>query len=163
MLYQDSNGKVTKETPSEKAIEDAFQICFAGKGKDTVNNRLREMKKKNVPLDVMSKLRILAMRKGLISGLFPWKLHCLLENNDYQEIISWLPGNKFKVHDRKAFVKHIMPDHLGFTTFNSFQSNLSHLGFMRVKTGSDKGAYHHKFFVREKPWLCEKIGRVKRN
>ena len=55
---------------------------------------------------------------------FPWMLHALLddaEKNGNDHIISWTPsGTSFRVHDRNAFMKTILPRYFRQTKFKSF-------------------------------------------
>jgi len=96
---------------------------------------------------------------------FPWKLHRILDDadaNDFNDVISWVPTqNGFKVHKPKSFDTDIMPKYFNNTKYKSFQRQLNMWGFDRVGSGSYKGAYLHRFFVRGKPELCESMQRTK--
>ena len=96
---------------------------------------------------------------------FPWKLHRLLDDvakSGDDKLISWLPGNKaFKVHNREEFAGRVMPKYFSSAKFKTFQRSLNLWGFEVVSTGSDKGAFYHKYFVRGEPELCEKMSRLK--
>merc|ERR1711981_98489 len=87
---------------------------------------------------------------------FPEILHHLLEEvetsnrDELKSIISWEPhGYAFKVRDKKRFMLLIMPKYFRTDQYPSFQRNLNHYGFMRLRgEGSSKGAYFHESFLR---------------
>ena len=62
---------------------------------------------------------------GYIAVPFPWKLHELLTdaaNDNTESIVSWLPQNNgFKIHDKEAFEKTVMPKYFPNAKFKSFQ------------------------------------------
>lgn len=98
---------------------------------------------------------------------FPMKLYNLLEESErdgYQDIISWQPhGGSFIVHNIKRFTTEIMPRYFAGGKINTFQKQLNLYGFQRITQGPEKGAYFHKYFVRGKPRLCQRIRRQKLN
>lgn len=80
------------------------------------------------------------------------KLLDILSNEEYSEIISWLPhGNGFLIHKKKSFANEILPKHFKASKFTSFTRKLNRWGFSRAPRGPETGAYFHKFFCREKP------------
>ncbi|GFH58108.1 hypothetical protein CTEN210_14584 [Chaetoceros tenuissimus] len=89
--------------------------------------------------------------------LFPQKLHKLLDDNLFEEIISWQPhGRSFKVHQKEDFVKKVYPIYFKKSVkYPSFQRQLSYYGFTRQDLpGPDKGGYHHPQFLRGCFSLC---------
>lgn len=79
---------------------------------------------------------------------------------DKQDIVSWLShGKAFKVHNVPVFVSEILPLYFNQTKYKSFQRQLNLWGFDRILSGSEKGAYEHIQFLREKPNLCHKLTR----
>ena len=89
--------------------------------------------------------------------LFPQKLHKLLDDNRFEEIISWQPhGRSFKVHQRGDFMKKVYPIYFNKTVkYPSFQRQLSYYGFRRQELpGPDKGSYYHPHFMRGCFSLC---------
>jgi len=75
-------------------------------------------------------------------------------------IVSWMPsGKSFRVHDRDAFSKEILPEYFRSNNFRSFQRNLSVYQFARIWSGPEKGAYCHQNFVRHDRKLCTLIKR----
>lgn len=115
---------------------------------------------------------------------FPWKLHLLLERCEYEHEqrmtaigdpqhqqqssesfqdmpISWLPcGKAFKVHDKKRFVKEIMPSFFGTQSFKTFQRNLNLWGFTRVSKGPQKDVCSHPLFLKGFPAVCQSMKRI---
>jgi HSF-type DNA-binding len=80
------------------------------------------------------------------------KLLDILSNEEYSEIISWLPhGNGFLIHKKKAFANEILPKHFKASKFTSFTRKLNRWGFSRAPRGPETGAYFHKLFCRDKP------------
>jgi len=116
---------------------------------------------------MVSSLRI-PIRKSMVllqgipvsSGLpFPFKLHAILDNaptEGYDSIVSWDREceNGFKVHDREAFVNHIIPIFFKHSKYRSFQRMLNMWGFERIREGPSKGVYTHEHFQRGNQALC---------
>ena len=104
-------------------------------------------------------------KEGRRGAQFPWKLHDLLEQVDkdgLSHIISWLPGGKaFKVHKKEEFCHKIMPHYFASNKYKTWQRSLNLWGFESVVRGPDKGACHHRSFVRGHPDLCKNMTRVK--
>jgi hypothetical protein len=104
-------------------------------------------------------------KEGRRGAQFPWKLHDLLEQVDkdgLSHIVSWLPGGKaFKVHKKEEFCNKIMPHYFASNKYKTWQRSLNLRGFESVVRGPDKGACHHRSFVRGHPDLCKNMTRVK--
>lgn len=82
------------------------------------------------------------------------------ETSGQAHIVSWMPsGKSFRVHDRDAFSKEILPEYFRSNNFRSFQRNLSVYQFARIWSGPEKGAYCHQNFVRHDRKLCTQIKR----
>ena len=125
---------------------------------------------------------------------FPWKLHMVLEESFYagfEDVISWIGHNAFKVHDPIQFEETIMRRYFNQTQYKSFQrqrkynsacdlmnwtivpdQNISSsfffprtvniYGFVRVKTaGKATGSYTHPLFIRGNPDACAYMVRIK--
>jgi hypothetical protein len=99
------------------------------------------------------------------SGIFPVKLHSLLENvevDGHSGVVSWQPhGRAFKIHNRKKFVEQVMPKHFRQSKFESFRRQLCLYGFLTITQGVDKGALYHELFLRGRPFLAKRIKRQK--
>jgi hypothetical protein len=95
--------------------------------------------------------------------IFPAVLHSMLdevEEKGYSHIVSWQPhGRCFVVHNRKEFVRLIMPVYFRMSKFASFQRQLNLYDYKRITAGLDKGGYYHDNFVRGRKGLCQHIVR----
>jgi len=105
-------------------------------------------------------------RKGPRGGVkvpFPKKLYSLLEENLYEDVISWQPhGRSFLVHKPTEFVNDVMPRYFQQSKMTSFQRQLNLYGFTRLlASGPDKGGYYHELFLRGKLNLCSHILRMR--
>lgn len=96
---------------------------------------------------------------------FPLKLQELLdssEENGIADIISWkIHGRAFSIHKAQDFAEKIMPLHFHQTKITSFYRQLNLYGFLRITQGHDKGAYYHELFLRRKPFLANRMKRLK--
>ena len=110
------------------------------------------------------------------------------ERNGQEDIISFIDdGKAFAIHKPRAFETDIMPSYFNSHRMSSFQRQLniyvSHFasieldesrrnsrpnlsilsnrlqGFERINDGIQKGAYRHKYFIKGKKNLLEKIKR----
>lgn len=95
---------------------------------------------------------------------FPLKLYEMLtviERDGFSDVVSWQPhGRCFVVHKADEF-RAILPRYFKLSKVASFQRQLNLYGFMRLTRGLDKGGYYHELFLRGKPYLAQKIQRVK--
>lgn len=93
---------------------------------------------------------------------FPHQLHKLLEENKYENIISWQPhGRSFRIHNKEEFIEKVMRKHFDQSKLTSFHRQLNLYGFTRqLENGPDKGGYFHKDFLRGHPHLCDSMTRV---
>ena len=80
---------------------------------------------------------------------FPANLHAILADEQYTNIISWMPhGHAWKVHDKTLLVSDV-GEALGICDYPSFKRHLSEWGFKRLyQTGPDYGCYYHECFLR---------------
>ena len=107
------------------------------------------------------------LRKGPRGGVqapFPSKLHALLEENKFEDIISWQPhGRCFLLHKPQEFVRVVMSKYFNQSKITSFQRQLNLYGFTRIlSAGPDKGGYYHELFLRgNNSKLCSSIMRMK--
>jgi hypothetical protein len=101
---------------------------------------------------------------GMNHNAFPLKLYemlSLVERDGFSGVVSWQPhGRCFVVHKPDEF-KTILPRYFKLSKVASFQRQLNLYGFMRLTRGLDKGGYYHELFLQGKPWLAQKIQRVK--
>jgi len=86
---------------------------------------------------------------------FAQKLFEILEDPENTDIIKWLPGGKgWIMMDKKRFANEVLPVYFKQTQFTSFTRKLSRWKFNRVPKGPYMGAYYHKFFRRDRKYLC---------
>jgi hypothetical protein len=80
----------------------------------------------------------------------------ILDNEDYADVISWLPhGRGFVIFRKKAFESKILPKHFHKQSkYSSFTRKLNRWGFVRVTRGPESGAYYNEFFQRDGHRLC---------
>lgn len=111
-------------------------------------------------------LGIKHQRKGPRGGVkapFPMKLYNLLQDNLYEDVISWQPhGRSFLVDKPHEFVKKVMPKYFQQSKLTSFQRQLNLYGFTRIlASGPDRGGYYHELFLRGKEKMSSHIIRMK--
>ena len=76
---------------------------------------------------------------------FPVKLHLILSNPEFQEIISWLPhGRSWRILQQKAFEERVIPLYFRHGRYSSFARQVNGWGFRRVTHGSDYNSYFHE-------------------
>ena len=76
---------------------------------------------------------------------FPVKLHLILSNPDYQDIISWLPhGRSWRILQQKAFEERVIPVFFRHGRYSSFARQVNGWGFRRITHGSDYNSYYHE-------------------
>lgn len=115
----------------------------------------------NQPLSKGSKKTRRGPRGGVATP-FPVKLHQLLEEDAYPDIISWQPhGRSFILRDPQAFLAKVMNKYFKQTKLTSFQRQLNLYAFKRISTGPDKGSYYHELFLRGKVSLCSLMIRMR--
>lgn len=100
-------------------------------------------------------------RGGVVTP-FTVRLHRLLENEEYEQVISWHPhGRSFILRDPEVFANDVMQKHFNQTKLTSFKRQLNLYGFTRISSGPDKGGYYHELCLRGKPHLCTRIIRTR--
>jgi hypothetical protein len=100
--------------------------------------------------------------RGGVTTPFPSKLHQLLEDERYPEIISWQShGRCFTLRKPHDFLAKVMTKYFKQTKLTSFQRQLNLYAFRRISSGPDKGAYYHELFLRGKPALCSHMVRMR--
>lgn len=100
--------------------------------------------------------------RGGVTTPFPLKLHQLLEDQRYPDIISWQPhGRCFILRKPQEFLTKVMTRYFKQTKLTSFQRQLNLYAFRRISSGPDKGAYYHELFLRGKNALCSHMIRMR--
>lgn len=76
---------------------------------------------------------------------FPDKLHLILSNPEFSDIISWLPhGRSWRILQQKPFEQQVIPLYFRHTRYSSFARQVNGWGFRRVTQGSDYCSYYHE-------------------
>jgi hypothetical protein len=76
---------------------------------------------------------------------FPVKLHMILSNPEFQDIISWLPhGRSWRILQQKAFEERVIPLYFRHGRYSSFARQVNGWGFRRITHGSDYNSYYHE-------------------
>jgi hypothetical protein len=86
----------------------------------------------------------------------------VLEREDMESIISWLPhGRAFIVLQPQQLRDIVLPRFFKQTKFMSFTRQLNLWGFKRMTKGLDSGAYYHSLFLRGRRRLAMLMRRQK--
>jgi HSF-type DNA-binding len=95
--------------------------------------------------------------------VFPEKLHRMLHDchkNDLTHIASFTPaGDKFQIHNHKAFLSDVLPRYFHIIRFPSFVRQLRIYDFNTVKEGPEAGAFYNPHFHRDN---VDNISRIRR-
>jgi hypothetical protein len=93
---------------------------------------------------------------------FPAKLHKILSDPSYNDVIAWAPhGRSFRVLDKKRFIEEVAPKFFNFSKIESFHRQLTGWGFKRMyQHGPDHQAYYHQQFLRGLPGLVKLMKRT---
>jgi HSF-type DNA-binding len=104
----------------------------------------------------------------ILSGLFPVKLHRLLQDLEQGQrgssIAHFVPNGKaFVILDSHRFTTEVMRELFPrMSSYASFQRQLNLYDFRRVHHGSSDKAYYHPSFLRDFPSLCNEMKRIKK-
>ena len=116
----------------------------------------------NVPSH-LQELPIAERNLGGTTMTFPERLHQMLEQGEFPDIVSWAPhGRAFQVHKPKEFEATVLLLFFNQTKFRSFQRQLNLYKFRRVYQELDRGAYYHELFLRGRGKLCTRMKRNKK-
>eukprot|EP00559_Dactyliosolen_fragilissimus_P007566 CAMPEP_0184855234 /NCGR_PEP_ID=MMETSP0580-20130426/536_1 /TAXON_ID=1118495 /ORGANISM="Dactyliosolen fragilissimus" /LENGTH=522 /DNA_ID=CAMNT_0027349693 /DNA_START=174 /DNA_END=1742 /DNA_ORIENTATION=- len=95
---------------------------------------------------------------------FPMKLHCILSNNEFNDVITWLPhGRSWRVLKPKTFEEKVIPLYFRHAKYASFMRQVNGWGFKRITQGPDHNSYYHELFLRGLPQICVKMRRPARS
>jgi hypothetical protein len=76
---------------------------------------------------------------------FPVKVHMILSNPEFEDIIGWLPhGRSWRILQQKAFEEKIIPLYFRHGRYSSFARQVNGWGFRRITHGSDYNSYYHE-------------------
>ncbi|CAJ1950287.1 unnamed protein product [Cylindrotheca closterium] len=91
---------------------------------------------------------------------FPCKLHRILNNPEYSDIICWLPhGRSWRLQQQQRFEKEVLPIFFRHGRYASFARQINGWGFRRIASGPDFNSYHHELFLRDAPDMCLRMTR----
>jgi hypothetical protein len=89
---------------------------------------------------------------------FPLELLEILNNNDHDDIIRWIPNGKaFIILDKERLTTELLPLYFKKTQFASFARKLTRWDFKRVSKGPYAGAYYHMCFQRDSDRPCSSV------
>jgi hypothetical protein len=76
---------------------------------------------------------------------FPVKLHQILSDYRWGDIIAWLPhGRSWQILQQKRFEKEVIPFYFRHGRYSSFARQVNGWGFHRITHGSDYNSYYHE-------------------
>lgn len=91
---------------------------------------------------------------------FPGKLHLILSNPEFEDIISWMPhGRSWRILRPDVFEDRILPLFFCHCRLSSFMRQVNGWGFRRIKHGPDYNSYYHERFLRGLTHLVESMRR----
>lgn len=92
---------------------------------------------------------------------FPAKLHVILSNPEYHDVISWLPhGRSFRILQLQAFEERILPKYFRHGRYPSFTRQLNGWGFRRITEGPEYNSHYHELFICGKPEMVDQMRRL---
>jgi hypothetical protein len=78
---------------------------------------------------------------------FPLKLHAILSNPEFQELICWLPnGRSWRILKPAAFERVVIPLVFRHAKYASFMRQVNGWGFKRITGGPASGAAHNSYY-----------------
>jgi len=97
---------------------------------------------------------------------FPEKLMHMIESEDGNGVMSWLPNGKaFVILNPKKFTLEVLPKYFQRSEYSSFTRKLYYWGFRKIINTSEENAFEHDLFVRGDYSLCKmmRAGRINTN
>ena len=91
---------------------------------------------------------------------FLLKLHQILENEQYKDIICWgEDGSYFVVKNLHDFTENILPKYYKHNNYSSFIRQLNMYDFHKRKSSPNEHIFEHKNFIKDKKELLKLIKR----
>jgi hypothetical protein len=88
---------------------------------------------------------ITSQKSNTKDDTFPVKLHMILSNPAFEDIIAWLPhGRSWRILQQKAFEEKVIPLYFRHGRYSSFARQVNGWGFRRITHGSDYNSYYHE-------------------
>ncbi|KAJ2593740.1 hypothetical protein H4R99_006007, partial [Coemansia sp. RSA 1722] len=138
---------------------------------DTSDQYLKPIARSTTPssLELESSRRSSVSSSGKLGNTFVSKLHEMVNDSQYQHLISWnFSGTSFVVCNIMEFSRELLPKHFKHNNFSSFVRQLNMYGFHKVNK-SPRGhrtmaenqiwEFSHPKFIRDRPDLLEQIKR----
>lgn len=96
---------------------------------------------------------------------FPARLHQILSEPLYANIITWMPhGRAWRLLDKDRLISEVIPSFYVCKKYESFTRQLNGWGFKRLhQHGPDFGCYYHECFLRDIPAITCLIRRLAPN
>ena len=124
-------------------------------GTETIPNQ------KSQDCDTASTESSLVPEKRVRKNFFPYKLIEMLSSPFFSDCIGWVcEGKAFLIFDPDKFSEKYASFYRRKTISRkeSFARKLNRWGFkMELTKGPHCSSYSHPFFIRNEPWLCEKM------
>lgn len=93
----------------------------------------------------------------LAHGQFPRKLHAILSNEKFKNIITFSKdGKSWKVINKKLLETDVMPEYFRTHKYLSFTRNVLGWGFRRI----GKATYYHELFCQSQPDQISQMLRI---
>ncbi|KAJ2854056.1 hypothetical protein FB639_006436, partial [Coemansia asiatica] len=138
---------------------------------DASDQYLKPIARSTTPssLELDSSRRSSVSSSGKLGNTFVSKLHEMVNDGQYQHLISWnFSGTSFVVCNIMEFSRELLPKHFKHNNFSSFVRQLNMYGFHKVNK-SPRGhrtmaenqiwEFSHPKFIRDRPDLLEQIKR----
>ncbi|KAJ2829611.1 hypothetical protein IWW50_000758 [Coemansia erecta] len=138
---------------------------------DASDQYLKPIARSNTPssMEDCSRRSSVSSNSGKLGNTFVNKLTEMVNDNQYQYLISWnFSGTSFVVCNIMEFSRELLPKHFKHNNFSSFVRQLNMYGFHKVNK-SPRGhrtmaenqiwEFSHPKFIRDRPDLLEQIKR----
>jgi hypothetical protein len=95
---------------------------------------------------------------------FPVKLHMILSNPDFEDIVGWLPhGRSWRILQQKNFEEKVIPLYFRHGRYSSFARQVNGWGFRRITHGSDYNSYYHEVRFMVSCQLSKKVSNLSKS
>ncbi|KAJ2726149.1 hypothetical protein GGI07_000788 [Coemansia sp. Benny D115] len=136
---------------------------------DASDQYLKPIVRSTTPSSIESRRSSVSSNGSKVSNTFVSKLHEMVNDSQYQHLISWnFSGTSFVVCNIMEFSRELLPKHFKHNNFSSFVRQLNMYGFHKVNK-SPRGhrtmaenqiwEFSHSKFIRDRPDLLEQIKR----
>ncbi|KAJ2160405.1 hypothetical protein GGF46_002295 [Coemansia sp. RSA 552] len=136
---------------------------------DASDQYLKPIARSTTPSSMESRRSSVSSSGSKLGNTFVSKLHEMVNDNQYQHLISWnFSGTSFVVCNIMEFSRELLPKHFKHNNFSSFVRQLNMYGFHKVNK-SPRGhrtmaenqiwEFSHPKFIRDRPDLLDQIKR----